>query len=846
MAEHYVTLQEPATCFGPELELPSSVTTLLKADLPLSRAQEALIKRELDLAWSSDTSKRDKLMQWYRAVLCLPAGVQGLYTRDAVALYFNVFMMHHAETEKDELGQRLQILRKTQRKVGLLHLAVLNQAHTQRNPFEAALSYFQYEDEDDATAEAHDYVELDDSDESESEDSNDSEYQDSDKESKSSIPKPATQKHTHPIPAQPTLPHLLPNPKASPLIQCQTWRASLGALVPMPKDSSEYTLDNLVAALDATIQSKRLKMRAPTEQLKAKRAAMGFLIQDMRRLKPALAQTEEWQIALKDSGLVDFIFDIIDPLYLLLDTTHLTKQLNRVQRFREALALMQLEWIPTDISASFQEVPTAFEPEVVYDSAKHSRGRIPSCHGAKFYGILKKNKNMIPNVAMTESVFFLVNLETFISAWHLWLGPCLQARKFYVADFAMSLKDSYSTLCQWLKQEFLSPHSAVGKLMTEEDMTDTFQVTIHRTCKLKASLQRLEQHLHQHDITAIDRLRLEEQFGRDQYQVISCKECYGLPPNQQCSRVIELEHQEVEHILKHGISLVPESERLAQDNKPTGTTPVHSPYELNMSRLAKNPDTVARCSREIIVLVDGSKGMLSPISLSMPTDTVQVRDERGTHYFEPLDFIIYDGLDDESLAESISHQKNLRYMAPLVRGKKFSEHGAGFMGGNGDRQAAGGARGDTFGGYKNEEAETIRGIHVQFDHLVGGAMMDTVAKFACPSIWRRMQADIQSASKLGITGHNIYACNGYCACIHVDVDAGHGLCIQLEWLADRRYDEYGFCQPSWKYWIATEPNTLWYILSVTCSNKLNTSSGPFAVPILMELCFRRYDHWTQT
>ncbi len=57
-------------------------------------------------------------------------------------------------------------------------------------------------------------------------------------------------------------------------------------------------------------------------------------------------------------------------------------------------------------------------------------------------------------------------------------------------------------------------------------------------------------------------------------------------------------------------------------------------------------------------------------------------------------------------------------MAPLICKKKFSEHGAGFMGGNGDHQAAGGARGDTLKGYKNEEAETICGIHVQFDHLV--------------------------------------------------------------------------------------------------------------------------------
>ncbi len=35
----------------------------------------------------------------------------------------------------------------------------------------------------------------------------------------------------------------------------------------------------------------------------------------------------------QDSKLVDLIFDIINPLYLLLDTTHLTKQLNCVPRF---------------------------------------------------------------------------------------------------------------------------------------------------------------------------------------------------------------------------------------------------------------------------------------------------------------------------------------------------------------------------------------------------------------------------------------------------------------------------------------------------------------------------------
>lgn len=55
---------------------------------------------------------------------------------------------------------------------------------------------------------------------------------------------------------------------------------------------------------------------------------------------------------------------------MLLETTEMTKQLNRFQRFREALALLQLDWIPNNISETFTETEDTFKPIEEFDSKK--------------------------------------------------------------------------------------------------------------------------------------------------------------------------------------------------------------------------------------------------------------------------------------------------------------------------------------------------------------------------------------------------------------------------------------------------------------------------------------------
>lgn len=114
---------------------------------------------------------------------------------------------------------------------------------------------------------------------------------------------------------------------------------------------------------------------------------------------------------------------------------------------------------------------------------------------------------------MQESIFFLINLQTFTRAWHGWLGWGLEAQGFYVADIARDLATSYSALIKYLTKEYDNPHSHIGQVPSSEveegelsapdEASYLFQLIIHRTLKLKESQRRVDYHLHQNDISSV-------------------------------------------------------------------------------------------------------------------------------------------------------------------------------------------------------------------------------------------------------------------------------------------------------------------------------------------------------
>ncbi|KAF9032321.1 hypothetical protein BDZ89DRAFT_1037165 [Hymenopellis radicata] len=161
-----------------------------------------------------------------------------------------------------------------------------------------------------------------------------------------------------------------------------------------------------------------------------------------------------------------------------------------------------------------------------------------------------------------------------------------------------------------------------------------------------------------------------------------------------------------------------------------------------------------------------------------------------------VNWAMYNAFSKDVHKRVADHEELSSYMCELKRGSQFQNFTAKKSGmyAAGARQPKGGAPGDAYGFYADFEVESLEGIHRAFDFAEDGMFLMLVAGFVCSSMAQRMKQDVEAADRLGISGHNIFRCDGYCAPQHTDDDEGWSLCCQIRWSFNSR-DMHGTMLP---------------------------------------------------
>ncbi|KAF8987153.1 hypothetical protein BDZ89DRAFT_917366, partial [Hymenopellis radicata] len=221
-----------------------------------------------------------------------------------------------------------------------------------------------------------------------------------------------------------------------------------------------------------------------------------------------------------------------------------------------------------------------------------------------------------------------------------------------------------------------------------------------------------------------------------------------------------------------------------KDNaKPTRV--VH-PADYHLRRIAPDDEIIERCGQHVFLMV-------------VPPN----------HLLTQVDFVFYNAYDQTILAEVQQHHEQLSGMKPLTRGQQFRFWTGGTMICFGSRQPSGGGPGDNYTIYAGMDCYTINGMKASFNMILGGLLMNEVARRVWPDVFRDMKKATECTDHFGVDGMNLYRCRGYRAPLHRDHDVCRGLCGQVEWDADAKFAEYAFCQPEWGYYIVTRANMIW-------------------------------------
>ncbi|KAL1724974.1 hypothetical protein EV714DRAFT_222192, partial [Schizophyllum commune] len=278
-----------------------------------------------------------------------------------------------------------------------------------------------------------------------------------------------------------------------------------------------------------------------------------------------------------------------------------------------------------------------------------------------------------------------------------------------------------------------------------------------------------------------------------------CTSCSGMAAEQCCiqhrvypkrSYPYTNKRGEVIHtIIGCGISKAPADDQMRPAELDPSAPMLHPEHDLDLEAIRSDPDIMKRCGRMIIYIYD-----------SMEHKSAR----------EPLFFVAFGAIPENLIPELDRHGQNIALTVPkLKRGKAMEVYGFGEMRARGARVPMGGTKGDGYAAYRSTDALTLDGIRAQFDHAEDVTIYMEIARSIDPKLVRTLEEQSRACERLGHIGANLYSCRNYCAPQHADRDACTSICSQEAWIGNRLYDEWGFAQPEFGFYIATEVNTLW-------------------------------------
>ncbi|KAL0573790.1 hypothetical protein V5O48_008156 [Marasmius crinis-equi] len=412
----------------------------------------------------------------------------------------------------------------------------------------------------------------------------------------------------------------------------------------------------------------------------------------------------------------------------------------------------------------------------------HNGGTRALSTGKELIMALREKPALIPMAANPSSVFFMCSERNFETAWHHWLKWNLRTAGYNVLE--KTPKELYRITMEYLaKIKAASNASPWGKPRPGDDI---LLEIVRRSDEMRKRHKKLNQDIRQ----------VAERVKQKGLQRPVCPTCGQLSPENQCWTTFKVERNVDEEFLEgmrgKGVTFVPPEGRMkpilrkTKKNKTVTELVSADALKIPLRRIAAREDILKRCGKHVIV--------------------VEEADRPGV----PIDFVCYNAFPEDILKTLIENHQTATGVCPLKRGAQFDFWSSGVMYPFGARLPSGGRPGDTYVHYAGITAQTIEGIDVLFRQATTLMILMDIAKLYHPEAVLKLQEAGEACESAGLSGVNLYTCDDYTAPLHTDKDAVRGLCSQIiNNVRDKEYEEYGFVNLRWGYYISTCANMLW-------------------------------------
>ncbi|KAG2362870.1 hypothetical protein BDR07DRAFT_1484229 [Suillus spraguei] len=266
-----------------------------------------------------------------------------------------------------------------------------------------------------------------------------------------------------------------------------------------------------------------------------------------------------------------------------------------------------------------------------------------------------------------------------------------------------------------------------------------------------------------------------------------CRACYNQPEESKCIRHWTVEpghHSEI-----HGKVITPypasDPDRLRCKGKGEAVDTDYVPImDLGLRKISRRADVLARCGRDVTLLVDAS----SPTTV--------------------LAGVSFDTFSDEDFLKLRYEASARKETNAIKRGNQFRRFEWGKMCPIGSRKPAGGKLGDTYTSYAGMEVTDAAQIKLLFTHAADVEMMVAAIAPLHPEAAKELKQLSSKVNSLGGIGATAYYCWNFVAPQHVDRDATWTIALQT--CLEAPADEFNFVMMDLGCFIETTENALWW------------------------------------
>ncbi|KAJ7699612.1 hypothetical protein B0H17DRAFT_1129219 [Mycena rosella] len=608
----------------------------------------------------------------------------------------------------------------------------------------------------------------------------------------------------------------------------------------------------------------------PVKYRRSKQDIVDDLV-DMRKLRPKIWRTPEFQTALEESGLLDMMYKISKPGNLL-ETTHPdVEQSFRFHNWKRSYPLLICRWTRPTITGSravLTELQAKRKPDPNY--------KFGPSDAIDLLVFISSHREMHPWVYNPMAVFLLLSRDSFVYNSELWLAPALEtldypriqgwdaikvyrtimqlpllmdAKSVSSMSFLAALKDrklalvvsethAHRKLIREVRQQvwcsdYPSDAGASAELATSIT-PDAHTNTGTSPSKTKAQKRHEKQKKRKQEEEKArkeeeekqrkEEIRVEaESLGVDPGPEVlnyNCPNCKNEDAEDRCLREIQVfERPDAESLIGAALTCAPPEDRL-KPSRPTAKTRTSKKYQVRYV----NPET------------KGFKWV-------KPREQTQKRCGRDINRFfyvhdngevEWLGGVRYKAMQQKLLDLLIDNHRRVKVCGVRRRESMQAWSYEGSMTATGTRQAQGGLQGDVYGPYACHKGDTEDDIKALFRHATDADVLVEIGTTIMPTMRSDIAAVTNSAAvgRLGRHGLTSFYCTNYISAVHRDFDVGRRdikpdnmkgkgrekgedlggcyPCVQLvQTGTDKSLHEWDFAMVRWGIVIETHSNTVW-------------------------------------